>query len=48
MNIREPAKEATTIAVGMPLAFVLGAAAAAGLALLWLGAKSIELLGEAE
>jgi hypothetical protein len=44
MNIRASAKEAGTIVVGMPLTFVLGAVAAGGLALLWIGAKSIELL----
>lgn len=44
MNIRASAKEAGTIAVGMPLTFVLGAVAAGGLALLWIGAKSIEIL----
>ena len=43
MNIRASAKEAGTIAVGMPLTFVLGAVAAGGFALLWIGAKSIEL-----
>ena len=42
MNIRASAKEAGTIAVGMPLTFVLGAAAAGGLALLWIGVKSID------
>jgi hypothetical protein len=44
MSIRESAQEAGTIAVGMPLTFVLGAAAAGGLPLLWLGAKSLDVL----
>jgi len=43
MNIRASAKEAGTIVVGMPLTFVLGVVAAGGLALLWIGARSIEL-----
>jgi len=38
------AKEAATIVAGMPLTFLMGAVAAGGLALLWMGAKSIDLL----
>ena len=43
MNIRASAKEAGTVAVGMPLTFVLGTVAAGGLALLWIAVKSIDV-----
>ena len=44
MSIRASAKEAATVVAGLPLTFVMGAVAAGGLAILWIGVKSIDLL----
>ena len=44
MNIREPLKEATTIVVAIPLAFVSVAVATIALLVNWLGARLIERL----
>jgi hypothetical protein len=44
MNIRQPVKEAATIVVGVPLAFIAAAIAAIGLALNWAGVSAAERL----